>query len=78
MFLHRRNKISYLWYCRKDGRRLKVLTYAITKANTCKSMQSFKQSLSPDGKLKNVISEIVPEVQSCVAATQAKSTAYPF
>lgn len=78
MFLHRRNKIYYLWYYHEDGRRLKISTHATTKAEAYKFIQSFKKSLTPDGKRKKLISEFIDEVYSYVLATHAKSTAYLF
>jgi site-specific recombinase XerD len=78
MFLHRRNKTYYLWYYHEDGRRLKMSTHATTKADAYKFIQSFKKSLTPDGKRKKLISEFIDEVYSYVLATHAKSTAYLF
>jgi hypothetical protein len=55
-----------------------ISTHATTKANAYKSIQPFKQSLSPDGKRKKIISKFIPGVHSYVAAAHAKSTAYLF
>ncbi|MCX6132992.1 MAG: tyrosine-type recombinase/integrase [Ignavibacteriales bacterium] len=78
MFLHRRNKIYYLHYLHEDGRRLKVSTHSSTKAGAYTFIQSFKRTLTQDGKRKKLISEFIPEVESYVASTHAKSTAYLF
>jgi hypothetical protein len=78
MFLHRRNKICYLRYYHEYGRRLKISAHATTKAGAYKFIQSFKQSLTTDGKRKKLISEFFEEVYTYVLATRAKSTAYLF